>query len=140
MNFRPQNLQLCGFSPLWIFLCLYRDEGSANTFPHSSQLTQGLPFSSIVVFTLDPLPRPRPLPALLTGPDAPGADGPVMGSTPWEPLGPPFSLAAAAAAAAAAAMAGPEGGNPGGGSMEGPEGLAEPPKAIMLMLAAAASC
>ena len=44
MNRRPQNLHSCGFSPLCIFLCRYKELGSAKVLPQISHDTEGLPF------------------------------------------------------------------------------------------------
>ena len=44
MNFLGQKGQVCGFSPLWIFRCLYKELGSANSLWQISHFTIGFPF------------------------------------------------------------------------------------------------
>ena len=68
MNLRPQNRQVWGFSPLCIFRCLYKDDGSARHLPQISHFTNGRPFSPINWCTFRPLePLPLPLPILIGG-------------------------------------------------------------------------
>lgn len=54
MNLLGQWGHLCGLSPLWIFLCLYKLLGSASFFPQTSQATAGLPLAPISPVLIPP--------------------------------------------------------------------------------------